>query len=63
MTALHHAAFSGVATTVKILLEWGGKNDMDDKSGKSPLWYAVESGDEDCVGTLLDYKANPNDKR
>ena len=63
MTALHHAALAGVTAIVRVLLKWGGKVDIGDKSGKSPLWYAVDNGDLHCVGALLDNKANPNDTR
>lgn len=46
-------------TTLKLLIQAGANID-DTSDGYTPLWWAVNWGNEDCVSALLQYKANVN---
>jgi ankyrin repeat protein len=54
MTGLHLAAYFGVETVVKLLLDTGKvEADSKDKNSRTPLFWAVENGHEAVVKLLL----------
>lgn len=53
ITPLHLAAAAGHEGSVKILLNGGADIDAVDSSGRTPLCYAIDSGELSCVNTLL----------
>lgn len=57
LSALHAAALSGHASTVKILLDHGALIDAPDLLKHTPLFRACEMGHTDVVQTLIDYGA------
>jgi len=58
-TPLHCAATTGCVATVKCLIKAGADVDAG-LSSRSPLHYAVLNNAEDCVETLLQAGACPN---
>ncbi|KAK3275642.1 hypothetical protein CYMTET_16239 [Cymbomonas tetramitiformis] len=60
-TPLHIASSYGQLECARLLLKRGGKVNSQDKLGRCPLHYAVESGNFDLVKLLaVDYAANVN---
>ena len=58
--AKRHATTSAF---IKTLLEYGADPNVASlDQGNTPLMYAVENGDYDIAGMLLDYGARPNDE-
>lgn len=55
--ALHAAAFSGHASTVKLLLDHGAQIDAADNAKHTPLFRACEMGHTDVVQALIDFGA------
>lgn len=58
-TALHHAAWSGDAVRVRLLVEAGATIDAADRSGRAPLHVAGKVGAAEVVEALLDANASP----
>eukprot|EP01039_Chlorochromonas_danica_P010314 gene10314-11414_t len=54
-TALHYAAMWGWTKTMKVLMEHGGNINARTTAGRTPLMYAVEFEQEDCVVWLVHY--------
>jgi len=54
LSALHAAALSGHASTVKLLLDHGAQIDAIDYMKHTPLFRACEMGHTDVVQTLID---------
>lgn len=52
-TALHAAVRGGHHTMVRDLLRYSANTSMVDAAGWLPLHYAAETGDEHCLGILL----------
>ncbi|KAJ5319727.1 hypothetical protein N7508_000010 [Penicillium antarcticum] len=52
-TALHAAVRGGHHTIVRELLRYSANTSMVDAAGWLPLHYAAETGDERCLGILL----------
>ena len=56
-TLLQQAATRGHADIVKLLIDYGAEIEVSDKNGKTPLYLAEESGNEEVVQILKSAKA------
>jgi uncharacterized protein len=61
--ALTGAIHLGHREIVKLLLRCADVNHLGDKTGKTPIIYAVMNGDPEMVKLLLDSGADPNRKK
>ena len=57
-TALHHAAFSGKAKALTLLLEHGADLHAKDKDGRSPLHHAAYAGKVEALTLLVERGAD-----
>ncbi|KAI9694664.1 MAG: hypothetical protein M1822_000280 [Bathelium mastoideum] len=54
VTGLHLAAYSGLTSVVKLLLEEGHKPAPKDSEGRTPLWHAAEKNHGEIMRLLSD---------
>jgi len=59
MTPLHHAAWSKVADTTRLLLQNGASVNPQDVLRETPLLIAARSGQDDVVAALLEFGGDP----
>lgn len=52
-TALHLAVFAGHLEMARLLIKSGANSSVVDASGKSPIVYALESGDQNMIQIIL----------
>jgi len=58
--ALHYTAVSGNLECSKLLLQdYGATVDLEDDTGRTPLWHAAEGGFSEIAELLLDHGAQP----
>ena len=53
MTALNEAVFYNVPHLVKLLLDYGADCDIEDDGGTLPLWFAVDSYQNEIIQLLI----------
>ena len=62
LSAMHVLAYIGYKEIVSELLKLGFEADVEDGSGRTPLWWAVEGGHHAVVELLLSETANVNNR-
>lgn len=60
LAPLHIAIWKGYLHLAAPLLKAGANQDVQDKGGRVPLYFAVERGDVRSMRLLLDHRADPN---
>ncbi|MGO9570432.1 MAG: ankyrin repeat domain-containing protein [Desulfomonilaceae bacterium] len=61
--ALTGAIHMGLREMVRLLLRFADVNRIEENTGKTPIIYAVMSGDPEMVKLLLDAGADPNRRK